>query len=264
MNIGICGIGGRMGVAIMRILLDRGHSLGAAFESGSSQYMGQDAGTLLAGDSLNVTISLPQESMVASVDGIIDFSAPAATETLLECAVSAGRPVVIGTTGFTDQGLKKIEEAAGTVPVLFSPNMSPGVNLLFKLTEMASRVLTEGFDVEVFEAHHRFKKDAPSGTAKKLIEIIRESMARLNSAEEISDRRKIDTERTDNEIGVMAMRGGDIVGEHTVFFAGMGERVELTHRALNRDIFARGAVLALEFLADRKPGLYSMFDVLGL
>ena len=197
------------------------------------------------------------------VDVIIDFSTPPATMELLDLCVKQAKGLVIGTTGLSDDQIKRVQDSSVKIPVLLSPNMSLGVNLLFKLTEVAASALQNEFDIEVFEAHHRFKKDSPSGTAKKLIEIIKESVADLNSAPEMHGREGIVGERRDNEIGVMAMRGGDIVGEHTVFFAGIGERIELTHRATNRDIFARGSVLAAEFVNHREPGYYSMYDVLG-
>ena len=142
--------------------------------------------------------------------------------------------------------------------------MSLGVNLLFRLTEIAAKALQNEFDIEVFEAHHRLKKDAPSGTAKRLVDIIKSSVDELRSADEVHGRNGITGERKNDEIGVMAMRGGDIVGEHTVYFAGIGERIELTHRATRRDIFAAGAVRAIEFLIGKKPGVYTMFDVLGI
>jgi len=182
---------------------------------------------------------------------------------LLEEACAAGKPLVIGTTGFSDDQKKSIENASRQIPVLFSPNMSVGVNLLFKLTETAARALNTEYDVEIFEAHHRFKKDAPSGTARRLLEIVRENMGGLEKAKEVPGRDGIVGERSKNEIGILAMRGGDIVGEHTVFFTTFGERIELTHRATSREILSSGAVTAMEFLAGRPAGLYTMYDVLG-
>ena len=172
--------------------------------------------------------------------------------------------MVIGTTGFSDNGTKQIEDASNEIPIVFSPNMSLGVNILFRLTEIATKILAKDFDIEIFEAHHRFKKDAPSGTAKKLLEIVKNSAADIDNPQEIYDRSKTTVMRADNEIGMMSLRGGDIVGDHTVFFAGKGERIELTHRATSRENFAKGAVLAMEFVSGIKPGLYSMFDVLGI
>lgn len=264
MKIGVCGISGRMGRAVYRNLLERGHLLGAAFEAESSPCIGTEAGALIGQPGLSVTVGPIGEGGLGAVEGIIDFSSPEATLKLLPVARKMKKALVIGTTGFTPEGRGRIEEASREVPVLFSPNMSVGVNLLFKLTEMASRVLEKGYDVEIFEAHHRFKKDAPSGTAKRLIEAVKSSAPALRGATEITGRDGITGERGDDEIGVMVLRGGDIVGEHTVYFVGMGERIELTHRASSRDTLAIGAVRGMEFLAGKKPGLYTMFDVLGL
>ncbi len=183
---------------------------------------------------------------------------------VIEAAIKTNNALVIGTTGFNENEKMIIHEAAKKIPVLFAPNMSIGVNLLFKLTEIAAKSLPDGYDVEVFEAHHRFKKDSPSGTARRLIEILKKNILRLNKADEVHGREGIIGERKDNELGVQVLRGGDIVGEHTVFLVGKGERIELTHRAANRDNFAEGAVLGLEFIAGKEPGLYSMNDVLNL
>jgi 4-hydroxy-tetrahydrodipicolinate reductase len=264
LKIGINGIGGRMGKAILSVLLEKGHLLGAAFENDTYPDMGKDAGSLIAKASLNVKINQINKHDMKSVDGIIDFTSPKATLELLEIAKEIKMPIVIGTTGFTDDEKKKIQEAAEVTPVLFSPNMSLGINLLFKLTDMATKVLANDFDIEVFEAHHKLKVDAPSGTAKKLLEVIKSAIPALNNSPLVYDRSTKTEKRTDKEIGVQVMRGGDIVGEHTIYFAGIGERLELTHRASSRDTFARGAVVAMEFLATRKPGLYDMNDVLGL
>ena len=263
MNIGICGICGRMGVATYGIALERGHRLAAAFDSDKSRFFGRDAGELIHADS-GIKISSLNPEDVERTDGVIDFSAPPASLALLELAKKAGKPVVIGTTGFSKQDVERIREAAGAIPVLFSPNMSLGINLLFRLTEIAASTLGPGYEVEIFEAHHRFKKDAPSGTANRIVEIVKSASKKLSSAEVVSGRSGMVGERGDSEIGVMAMRGGDIVGEHTVYFIGMGERIELTHRATSRDTLARGAVSAMEFISQKPAGLYSMYDVLGL
>ena len=257
------GAAGRMGKAILNILADRGHIIHAAFEHESSPAMGAGAGHLIQRDEIDTVIQAMSPAALKGADVIIDFSSPSAALALLGNALSAKIPMVIGTTGFTYEQKKEIEAAGAIIPLLFSPNMSVGVNLLFKLTELASRILKEGYDIEVFESHHRLKKDAPSGTAKKLVEIIKSSAPELGGLNEVHGRNGITGERTGKEIGVMAMRGGDIVGEHTVFYIGQGERIELTHRATSRDILARGAVLGMEYLLGKTPGLYTMFDVLG-
>ncbi len=262
MRRGICGITGRMGKAILAAMFERGHTLSQGLDAPQCPLLGQDAGSLI-GKSLNVTIESLQDADLTA-DVIIDFSAPPATVVLLQKAVEKKVPLVIGTTGFSDDQKLLIQKASETIPVVFSPNMSVGVNLLFKLTQMAASVLQEGYDVEVFEAHHRLKKDSPSGTAKKLIDIIMETRKDLQSATLKTGREGMIGERTNNEIGVMVMRGGDIVGEHTVYFIANGERIELTHRATTRENFARGAVRAAEFVSTKQKGLYTMFDVLGL
>ncbi|MBN1496625.1 MAG: 4-hydroxy-tetrahydrodipicolinate reductase [Spirochaetes bacterium] len=264
MKIGICGICGRMGVSVLEILLARGHSLGAAFDHDGAPSFGCDAGVLIHAESMHVPVAAINAGGIANTDGVIDFSTPAATARLIEIALVKKTPLVIGTTGFSEDGRREIERASKTIPVLFSPNMSFGVNLLFKLTEIASRVLTNEYDVEILEMHHRLKKDAPSGTANRLLEIVKSSMRDMKEAKEVSGREGIVGERTRNEIGVFAMRGGGVVGEHTVFFTAADERIELTHRALSRDVLAKGAVAAMEFLAGKPAGLYSMYDVLGL
>lgn len=263
-TVGICGACGRMGQTILRVLLERGHRLGAAFEADSCPKMGEDAGFAAGAGSTSVMISPINTYDAGRVDGIIDFSLPDASGKMLETAREAGKPIVIGTTGLTGDDKKKIDLASKDIPVLFSPNMSLGVNLLFKLTEITAGILKEGYDIEIFEAHHRFKKDSPSGTAKRLLEVVRNAAPEHKNARDVHDRSRVTEMRGDDEIGMTSMRGGDIVGEHTVYFAGMGERLELTHRASSRENFARGAVLAMEFLVEQEKGLYNMFDVLRL
>lgn len=262
MKIGICGICGRMGIAIMNNAIEKGYSVETAIDNPSSPNFGKPAGVFINRDDVKALVTSIDNADLSNTDVVIDFSSPTATMLLLDKCVKEKKPLVIGTTGFTDDQKKIISEKAQIIPVLHSPNMSMGVNLLFKLTEIAAQALDTSYDVEIFEAHHRFKKDAPSGTAKRLVEAVRK-MKGLENAKEVTGRDGIVGERTDREIGVFAMRGGDIVGDHTVFFTAPGERIELTHRATSRDILARGAVTGAEFLAGKKPGLYNMFDVLG-
>jgi 4-hydroxy-tetrahydrodipicolinate reductase len=264
MKVGICGICGRMGVSILNLALERGHTLAAAFDHEKAAQFGGDAGVLAGGKDLGVAITSISAGAAARCDVIIDFSSPAATMRMLGTALEVKKPLVIGTTGLTGEESGRIRAAGAEIPVLFSPNMSMGVNLLFRLTEIAAGALNTDYDVEIFEAHHRLKKDAPSGTAKRLLEIVRSSMKGLSGAAEVAGRSGLTGERTRNEIGIHAMRGGDIVGEHTVYFTAIGERIELTHRATSREILSKGAVAAFEFLSGRPAGLYSMYDVLGL
>lgn len=195
---------------------------------------------------------------------IIDFTHHTATPEFVAAAVKAKAGIVIGTTGFSDTELKKIHTASKSIPIVLAPNMSIGVNLLFCLSQVVATTLRENFDVEIIEKHHRRKKDSPSGTAARLAEVIAEAKG-LDLKKVARHGRHGDVgERTPSEIGIHAVRGGDYIGEHTVLFAGEGETIEIGHRASDRNIFAKGAVLAAKWLVRAKPGLYDMQDVLGL
>ena len=199
----------------------------------------------------------------ANADVIVDFSSHAATKALLELAVAKKKPIVIGTTGHAPAEKAHLLELAAKVPCVWAGNFSVGVNLLFALTRRAAAVLGADYDAEVVEMHHRFKKDAPSGTAARLLEIILEE--RKLTAEALRHGREgIVGERTATEVGIHALRGGDVVGDHTVMFAALGERIELTHKSSDRGIFARGALRAAQWVATQKPGVYDMQDVLAL
>ncbi len=201
---------------------------------------------------------------INACDVVIDFSSPDATDALCAVCREAGKPAVIGTTGHSREQRASIEELAASVPLVLSPNFSVGVNALFWLTRKASEMLGDDFDLEITEMHHRLKKDAPSGTAKRLAEILCESRG-LNYGKNVRHGREgLAGERPGNEIGVHSIRGGDVVGDHTVTFAGAGERLELSHKAASRETFAAGALRAARWVVDKPPGLYSMQDVLGL
>ncbi len=201
---------------------------------------------------------------LAKVDAVIDFSHHSLTDSIAKACADAGKILIIGTTGQTDAQVAAVWEAAGQTPIVFAPNFSVGVNTLFWLTQKAAEILGPDFDLEVVEMHHRMKKDSPSGTAKRLAEIL----ARVRELSYNNDvrhgREGIVGERTQTEIGMHAIRGGDVVGDHTVIYANVGERLELTHKASSRDTFARGAVRAAVWAVGRQPGLYDMQDVLGL
>ena len=200
---------------------------------------------------------------LANSDVVVDFSLRDATQGIVERAVEVGKPIVIGTTGHTPEEKDRIASHSSSIPMVWAGNYSTGVNLLFYLTRLATEVLGEDFDPEVVEAHHRHKEDAPSGTAERLLEVIRES--RELPADSICHGRSgITGKRPSDQIGSHALRGGDVVGDHMVWFAGEGERVELTHRATDRKIFAAGALRAAHWVVNKGPGLYSMQDVLGL
>lgn len=199
--------------------------------------------------------------VVHNADVLIDFSSPSATEAICEAATKANRPMVIGTTGHSAEQQSIIEAAAREIPIVLAANFSVGVNALFSLAELAAKILGENFDVEIIETHHRMKKDAPSGTAKTLAEILQKA----RGTEKIRHGREgLIGERDKSEIGVHSVRGGDVVGDHTLIFAGDGERLELTHRASSRETFARGALRAARWVMGKPEGLYSMRDVLGL
>ncbi len=268
LKVAISGALGRMGRRILNLAYeDPNIEIVGALESPKNAQKYSDLGEALeSARFLGIPLSDKPEEILPKADVLIEFSnsTKAALEHT-EKAIELGKKVVIGTTGFTKEELQKLETLAQKGVVLFSPNMSLGVNLLFKLVEIATRVLKgRNFDIEIGEIHHRFKKDAPSGTAMRLAEIIAKELGA--ELEEIAVYgRKGHYERSDNDLGIMTFRGGDVVGEHTVYYFGFGERLELTHRATNRDIFAKGALEAAKWIADKNPGkLYNMFDVLGL
>jgi 4-hydroxy-tetrahydrodipicolinate reductase len=235
--------------------------------NGSRGRMGQavaaavkEAGLVIAAET---DVGDDLRAAMARADVVIDFSSPAATPEIVRHALELGKPVVIGTTGHEAAERKRLLASAGGVPCVWAGNFSVGVNLLFALTRRASAVLGSDYDAEVVEMHHRFKKDAPSGTAARLLEIILEE--RKLSVEALRHGREgLTGERKPTEVGVHALRGGDVVGDHTVIFAALGERVELSHRASDRSIFARGAVRAAQWVVDRPAGVYDMQDVLAL
>ncbi len=201
---------------------------------------------------------------LAKCDAVIEFSHHTVTASVARACAEAGKILVIGTTGHTDAEVAAIREAAARVPVVFAPNFSVGVNTLFWLTRKAAEILGPGFDLEVVEMHHRLKKDAPSGTAKRLAEILAEVRDLSYAGDVRHGREGIVGERTDTEIGMHALRGGDVVGDHTVVFAAQGERVELSHKASSRETFARGAIRAAKWAREQPAGLYDMQSVLGL
>ncbi len=204
------------------------------------------------------------EGVVSRCDVLIDFTAPEASLHHLEKAAAARTAMVIGTTGFTPDNMEKIRALTRQIPCVLAPNMSVGVNVLFKVIRDLTRLLGPGYDVEIVEAHHRFKKDAPSGTALRLAEAVAEARGRSLHEVGLYERHGVIGERPQEVIGLQTVRGGDVVGEHTVFFLGMGERIEVTHRAHSRDNFARGAVTAAKWVVGKPAGLYSMQDVLGI
>jgi len=257
----VSGACGKMGRRIIALLSeDPELKCAAALERKNHPALGKDAGEIAGCGSLGVTI---RDSLAERVDVLLDFSSPEGTAGRLEEALKFGSSLVIGTTGHSAEQKRSIEEAAKKIPILFSPNMSVGVNLLFSLVGQVARTLGADYDVEIVEAHHRFKKDSPSGTALRLAEEIAGALGLNLEDVAIYGRKGILGPRPSSQIGIHAVRAGDIVGEHTVIFSTSGERVELVHRAHTRDTFALGALRGAKFLLGKPPALYSMRDVLA-
>ena len=263
-RIGIVGAGGRMGrMLIEATLKGEGVVLGAAFDVPGSPAIGKNAGEL-AGLVSDVVVSDDVAAGLKNIDVLIDFTRPQGTLVHLELCRKAGVGMVIGTTGFEADGKAVIAEAAKDIPVVFAPNMAVGVNVVFKLLDMAARIMNQGYDIEVVEAHHRMKIDAPSGTALRMGEVVAAALGRDLDECAIYGREGVTGERDPSTIGFATVRGGDIVGDHTVMFCGIGERVEITHKASSRMPYALGSLRAARFMAGRKSGLFDMQDVLGL
>ncbi|MHB1216160.1 MAG: 4-hydroxy-tetrahydrodipicolinate reductase [Thiobacillus sp.] len=263
-QIAIAGVSGRMGRALLEaVAADAGSALYAAIDRPGSPLVGQDAGAAW-GMANGVRISDQPAAALRGAQALIDFTRPEATFGYLDACAAAGVPLVIGTTGFDTAGRARIAAAAEQIPIVFAPNMSVGVNLLMKLAELAAQVLEDGYDIEIIEAHHRHKVDAPSGTALGLGQAVARATNRDLASCAVYGREGVTGERDAKTIGFATVRGGDIVGDHTLLFAGIGERIELTHKAGSRATFAQGALRAAKWLQGRAPGLYDMRDVLNL
>lgn len=265
MNVGVVGAAGRMGKTIMMCIEDHsGTRLSGGVEAPGHPALGRDLGELAGLTRNNLTLSDNLDEVFSCSDVVIDFSTPVSSLTTLRHALKNKKAVVFGTTGFSAEQKAQIAEAARELKIVLAPNMSIGVNLLFKLVGDVARILGDRYDVEIVEAHHKFKKDAPSGTAVRLSEIAAEALGRDLEKVAVYGRQGFSNGREPWEIGIHTLRAGDIVGEHRVLFGGLGETLELFHRAQSRDTFARGAVHAAAWLVQQPPGLYDMQDVLGL
>ena len=263
-RVAVTGAAGRMGKTLIEALQAADDlTLGAAFERDGLSLLGADAGELAGVGRLGVVITSDLSAALDEFDALIDFSIPEATLGNLQACRRAGKRLVIGTTGFDAEGLAEIRAAAADIPILMAPNMSVGVNLCFKLIELAASVLGDEVDVEVIEAHHRDKIDAPSGTAVRMGEILADALERNLGEVAVYGRQGVTGPRRRETIGFETIRAGDIVGEHTVLYAGNGERIEITHRAQSRMNFAQGALRAVRFLGEQSQGLFDMQDVLG-
>jgi 4-hydroxy-tetrahydrodipicolinate reductase len=264
-KIAISGAAGRMGRTLIEACEQaEGMRVSAAIEHAGSSMIGADAGELAGIGRLDVAIVDTLEKVVGDFDVLIDFTRPEVTENNLRICADAGRSIVIGTTGMTEQQKQLIEQAATRTGVVFAPNMSVGVNLCFKLLDLAARVMGGEVDIEIIEAHHRHKIDAPSGTALRMGEVVADALDRDLKTCAVYGREGQTGERERNTIGFETIRAGDIVGEHTVMFADIGERVEITHKASSRMTFAKGAARAAAFIHEKGTGLFDMQDVLGL
>lgn len=259
----VTGACGRMGKRIARMVIEQEDmELAGAVERKNHPSLGKDMKEILGGGKTGVVLQNDLKKVIDKGEVIIDFTHPEATLGHLKLAGEHHKAMVIGTTGFGEKEITEVKGLAKNIPCVLSPNMSVGVNLLFRIAGQVAKVLGDDYDMEIVEAHHCHKKDAPSGTAKKLGEIL--AKAREQNLEKVAvyGRQGITGERPKESIGIHAVRGGDIVGDHTVIFAGQGERIELVHRAHSRDTFARGAIRAARFVATASPGLYTMQDVL--
>jgi 4-hydroxy-tetrahydrodipicolinate reductase len=264
LNIAIAGSSGRMGRALLEAVARADDlRLTAALERAGNPFLKKDAGELI-GAPWNVHITDDLADALCGSDVLVDFTRPEGTLAHLAACRANRVKMVIGTTGFSSEQKKELEAASKDIAIVFAPNMSVGVNVTLKLLEMAARVLGEGYDIEIIEAHHRHKVDAPSGTALRMGEVVAKALGRDLGKVAVYEREGHTGERPSAAIGFATVRGGDIVGEHTVMFAGTGERVEISHKAGSRATFAEGALRAARFLAGKQNGLFDMQDVLGL
>jgi len=264
-DIVVAGAAGRMGNRIVACLVGQSDlRLVAALEAPGHAAIGRDAGELAGIGKAGVSVSTDAAAEISRDRVLIEFSVPEASLAHLRLVAQAGARAVIGTTGFTAAQRAEIGELAKRAAIVLSPNMSVATNVAFKLLATMAKALGDEYDIEITEIHHRFKKDAPSGTALRMAEVVAEALGRDLDQVAVYGRQGLPGERTRPEIGILSLRSGDVVGEHTVSFGTLGERLELVHRAHNRDTYARGALRAARFVAARAPGLYSMADVLGL
>jgi 4-hydroxy-tetrahydrodipicolinate reductase len=261
----VAGAGGRMGGIIIQLIRESPDMiLSGALEKEGHPAVGQDLGEWLGLGKLNLPIVSELQKLIPGGEIIIDFTFHSASMEHLRLAAASQTAMVIGSTGFTTDEMVEVRQLTQQVPCVLAPNMSVGVNALFKIVGALARILGEGYDLEILEVHHKMKKDAPSGTALKLAQVLAQARSLDLDQAAVYERKGIIGERRPDEIGIQTFRAGDIIGEHTVLFGGLGERIEITHRAHSRDTFARGALRAARWLIGKPNGLYDMQDVLGL
>ncbi len=264
MKIAIAGATGRMGKMLIEAVLNTPDTqLAGALEHSSCPQLGDDAGSFL-GKKTGVMISSDVAQVLANAEFLIDFTRPEGTMAHLAVAEKTGTKMIIGTTGLNAEQIASLKKASAKLAIVFAPNMSVGVNATFKLLEIAAKMLNQGYDIEIIEAHHRHKVDAPSGTALKMGEVIAQALGKKLEDIALYAREGHTGERKEGSIGFVTIRGGDIVGDHTVLFAGDGERIEISHKSSSRQSYAQGSLRAAHFLQKQTSGLYDMQDVLGL
>ena len=265
LNMIVSGASGRMGSRIIALSREMTSlRLVGALERSNHKDLGKDIGEVIGIGTVGALITDSINTVSGKIEVLIDFSSPSATIHCLKSLSGKPVPVVIGTTGFSKDEIEYIKLYAQHTPCIFAPNMSVGVNLLLRVLEDIAKVTGDDYDVEIVEAHHRLKKDAPSGTAMKMAQVLASALKRNLDEDAVYARHGLIGERSKKEIGIQTVRAGDIVGEHTVLFGGLGERIEITHKASSRDTFARGALKAAQWVYKQTPGLYDMQDVLGL
>jgi 4-hydroxy-tetrahydrodipicolinate reductase len=261
----VAGVTGKVGTRIAALSFDYPDiELVGAFERTGHKDIGKNISGLINIPDKGIILSDNLSDIIGGADVIIDFTAPEATLNNAKIAAAHNKSLVVGTTGMSKEQVAFLAAFAKDIPIVFAPNMSVGINLLLKVLADISPMLANDFDIEIIEAHHRLKKDAPSGTAMKLAQVIADSIDRNLDEVAVYARKGITGERPRKDIGMQTIRGGDIFGDHTVMYCGLGERIEITHKASSRDLFARGALKAAMWLKSKKPGLYDMQDVLGL
>ncbi|TAK91833.1 MAG: 4-hydroxy-tetrahydrodipicolinate reductase [Burkholderiaceae bacterium] len=264
MKIAIAGASGRMGHMLVEAVLNHPEAqLAGALDIPGSPALGRDAADFM-GQRSGVTITADLDAGLRDAEYLIDFTRPEGTLKHLDACVAKGVKLIIGTTGFDDAGKAAIAAAAQKIGIVFAPNMSVGVNAVFKLLDVAARILNQGYDIEIIEAHHRHKVDAPSGTALGMGQVVANALGRDLKQCAVYGREGVTGERDPSTIGFATVRGGDVVGDHTVLFAGIGERIEITHKSSSRMTYANGSLRAAAFLRDKPHGLFDMQDVLGL
>ncbi|HAM50106.1 MAG TPA: 4-hydroxy-tetrahydrodipicolinate reductase [Nitrospiraceae bacterium] len=264
-NMVVTGATGRMGSRIIALSKDYPTlNLVGAVEREGHEQIGKDIGLLLGMGEIGVRLTGKLEAAIEKADVVVDFTSPRATVQHTRVAAEKGKAMVIGTTGFSKDDLESVKKMSSDVPIVLAPNMSVGVNLLLKILGDVAKVLGDDYDIEIIESHHRLKKDAPSGTAMRMAQVIAQAVDRNLDEVAVYERKGLIGERTKKEIGIQTVRAGDIVGEHTVLFGGLGERIEITHKASSRDTFARGALKAVLWVHGKPSRFYDMQDVLGL